>query len=373
MKRVVAAQGRAVVVDVPEPTLRPGELLVAPVYSVISKGTEMHIIHSTGEPASPSDEHDPGPGYYPQPKLRDSGVRWDGPSPRPRLPGTDSLGYSLAGQVVAVSPEITDLKVGDHVACGGNQGAFHAQRVAVPRNLIVPVPQGVTLDQAAFVTLGSISMHALRRTGCQVGETVVVYGLGLLGLLAVQIARAAGMYVVGLDIDDQRVELARELGAQLAVNPQGQDPVAAVLEMTDGFGADGVLLCVVTPSGEPLNLSFDMCRQRGCVVGVGVFGMEIDRERMYTRDVTFYPCLAYGPGRYDAVFEEGNVDYPIGYARWTERRNMRSFLRLVAEGKIDVSPLAPIRVPIDDAPRAYDLLAEPEHPPTVLLTYDAAE
>ena len=373
MKRVVASKGRAVVVDVPEPTLRPGEVLVAPVYSVIATGTETHIIHSTGEPESARDDHDPGPGYYSPPKLRDGGIQWDGPLPRPRLPSTDSLGYSLAGRVVGVSPEITDLKVGDDVACAGNQCAFHAERVAVPRNLIEQVPEGVALDQAAFATLGTISMHALRRTGCQFGETVVVYGLGLMGLLAAQIARTAGMHVVGIDIADQRVEQARELGVQLALNPGQQDPVAAVLEMTDGFGADAVLLCVVTASSEPLNLSFDMCRQRGCVVGVGGFGMEIDRQRMYTRDVTFYPCLAYGPGRYDAVFEEGNVDYPIGYARWTERRNMRAFLRLLAEGKVDVSSLAPIHMRVDDAPRAYDLLLKPEHPPTVLLTYDTGE
>ena len=370
MKRVVASKGRAVVVDVPESTLRPGEVLVAPVYSVIATGTETHIIRGTGESNSQLDNHDPGPGYYSPPKLRDGGIRWDGPLPRPRLPGTDSLGYSLAGRVVGVSPEITDLKVGDDVACAGNQCSFHAERVAVPRNLVEPVPEGLPLDQAAFATLGTTSMHALRRTGCQFGETVVVYGLGLMGLLAVQIAQTAGMYVVGLDIADQRVEQARDLGAQWALNPERQDPVAAILELTDGFGADAVLLCVVTPSSEPLNLSFDMSRQGGCVVGVGGFGMEIDRQRMYMRDVAFYPCLAYGPGRYDSVYEEGNIDYPIGYARWTERRNMRAFIRLLAEGKIDVSSLAPIRMPIDEAPQAYDLLLKPEHPPTVLLTYD---
>ena len=203
-------------VDVPATTGRPGEVLVAPVHAVIAAGTENHIIHSTGEPQAPRDLHDPGPGTYSPPKLRDSGVRWDGPSPRPRLPGTDSLVYSLAGKIVDVSAEITDLKVGDNVACAGNQCAYHAERMATPRNRIAQVPKGVTLDRAAFVTLGTVSLHALRRSGCQCGETVVVYGLGLMELLAAQIARVAGMYVVGLDISDQRLELTRQFRVFLA-------------------------------------------------------------------------------------------------------------------------------------------------------------
>lgn len=369
MRRVFATQGRAVVLDVPEPELRRGEALIAPAFSAISSGTEMHIIQSTARPETTGTDTYPAPRTRRSPKIRNAGTRWDGPAPRAVAPPLAALGYSLAGTVLAVADDVTDLQVGDRVACSGNQCAVHAECVAVPRNLITRVPDNVPLDQAAFVTLGCIAMNGLRRTGCQFGETVVIFGLGLLGLLAVQIARHAGLYVVGLDIDDRRVEQARTLGAHAAINPQHDDPWDAVAALTDGMGADGVFLAVVTPSSEPLNVSFDLCRQRGCVVGVGLFGMDINRDRMYARDVIFHPALAYGPGRYDPVYEEGNVDYPVGYVRWTENRNQAAFLRLLAEGKIDVAPLAPARVPIAEAARAYDLLHSPDRPPTVLLTY----
>ncbi len=370
MKRAFATEGRVVVLDVPEPELRRGEVLVAPAFSAISAGTEMHIIHSTARPETTGTDTYPDPRTARRARIRSGGVQWDGPLPRLVKPPLASIGYSLAGTVVAVAPDVVDLQPGDRVACSGNQCAVHAERVAVPRNLVAKVPDDLALDRAAFVTLGCIAMNGLRRTGCQFGETVVVFGLGLLGLLAVQIARHAGLTVLGLDIDERRVEQALAFGAHRALNPQRENPLAAVWEMTDGMGADGVFLAVVTPSSEPLNLSFDLCRQRGAVVGVGLFGMDIDRDRMYARDAIFYPSIAYGPGRYDPVYEEGNVDYPIGYVRWTENRNQGLVLRWLAEGKIDVGPLAPVRAPLADAPRAYDLLMSAERPPTVLLTYD---
>lgn len=369
MKRAFATEGRVVVLDVPEPTLRAGEVLVAPAFSAISSGTELHIIESTARPETTGTDTYPGPTASRLPRLRSGGTRWEGPAPRSVEPPLAAIGYSLAGTVLATAPNVVDLRPGDRVACSGNQCAVHAERVAVPRNLVARVPDAVPLDQAAFVTLGSIAINGLRRTGCQFGETVVVFGLGLLGLLAVQIARQAGLDVLGLDIDDRRVRQALALGANRAINPQRDDPVAAVEAMTDGLGADGVFLAVVTPSSEPLNLACDLCRQRGRVAGVGLFGMTIERDRMYARDVTFEPVIAYGPGRYDPVYEEGGIDYPIGYVRWTENRNQAFFLRLLAEGKVSVAPLAPVRVRLAEAPRAYKLLMSPERPPTVLLTY----
>jgi threonine dehydrogenase-like Zn-dependent dehydrogenase len=369
MKRAFATEGRVVVLDVPEPTLRAGEVLVAPAYSAISSGTEMHIISSTAKPETTGTDTYPGPLAKPRPQIRNGGTRWDGPHPHIVAPPLAAIGYSLAGTVLAVAPDVLDIHPGDRVACSGNQCAVHAQRVAVPRNLVARVPDNVPLDHAAFVTLGSIAMNGLRRTGCRFGETVAIFGLGLLGLIATQIARQAGFYVLGLDLDERRVQQALAFGAHRAINPQQEDPLEVALQMTDGMGVDGVFLAVVTPSSEPLNLSFDICRQRGSVVGVGLFGMEIDRDRMYARDAIFYPALAYGPGRYDPIYEEGNVDYPVGYVRWTENRNQAAFLRLLAEGKVDVAPLAPVRVPFAEAPQAYDLLQRPDRPPTVLLTY----
>jgi threonine dehydrogenase-like Zn-dependent dehydrogenase len=372
MKRLFATEGRVVVREVPEPEVRAGEILVAPAYSVISSGTERHIIESTARPETTGADTYPRATSSRRPRTRNNGTRWAGAQPRIVAPPLAALGYSLAGTVVAVAPDVVDIDVGARVACSGNQCAVHAERVVVPRNLVAPVPDGVPLEQAAFVTLGAIAMNGLRRTGCRFGETVVIFGLGLLGLLATQIARHAGFYILGLDLDERRLRQALASGAHRVLNPQHEDPREAIWQMTDGMGADGVLLAVATPSSEPLNLSFDLCRQRGRVVGVGLFGMDIDRDRMYARDATFYPAIAYGPGRYDPVYEEGNVDYPIGYVRWTENRNQAAFLRLIAEGVVDVMPLAPDRIPLADAPHAYDLLRRGDRPPTVLLTYDDA-
>jgi len=213
-------------------------------------------------------------------------------------------------------------------------------------------------------------MHSLRRANCQFGETVVVLGLGLLGLLALPVARVAGMYVVGIDPDEQRRGLAASLGANEVIAPETGAAVDLVRRYTRGFGADAVLVTAATDSSEPLNLGFDLCRQRGAVVGVGLFGMSIDRARMFGADVSFYPSVAYGPGRYDPIYEEGGVDYPIGYARWTENRNMEAFLRLVAERQLSVDPLAPLHVPFAEAPAAYQMLLEqPQRPPTVVFEY----
>lgn len=370
MKRVFAVDGKPVVLDVAEPELRANEVLVAPIFSTISVGTETGIIRGSN-PATPETDVFKAPAPS-RPKLRSSGIRWDGDRPRSEEPGRHHLGYGLCGRVLAVAENVTDIAVGDLVACSGDQAAHHAERVAVPRNLLTRVPDGVKPEQAAFVTLGTIAMHGLRRTGCQFGETVVIYGLGLLGLLSVQIATSAGIYAIGLDIDERRFEQALGYGAIAAINPGQTDATAKVHELTNGFGADGVILSVFTESSEPLNHAFDLCRQRGTVVGIGAFGMDIQRDRMFSRDVTLLPSLAYGPGRYDYVYEEGSVDFPIGYVRWAENRNMEAFLRLVAEKKIDLNAMAPVRIPLEDAPAAYELLRSPERPPTVLLTYGAS-
>ncbi len=367
MKRVFAVDGQPTVLEVDEPELRPGEVKVATIVSAISPGTESGIIRASAPSANDAVfAHPP----VPKPKLRNEGRVHAFDRPRPDPPGRFHLGYSLCGRVIAAAPDITDIGIGELVACSGDQSAYHAEIVAVPRNLVARVPDGVTPDQAAFVTLGSIAMHGLRRTGCQFGETVIVYGLGLLGLLTIQIARAAGIYTIGLDIDPARFGLARRFGASQVLDPHDAAVTGTVLTATDGFGADGVVMTLFTESSEPINHAFLLCRQRGAVVGVGAFGMEIDRQTMYSRDIAFYPSLAYGPGRYDHVYEEGGVDYPIGYARWTENRNAGAFLRLLADGKVDVEALAPDRVPIANAPEAYALLRSSDRPATVLLTFE---
>lgn len=368
MKRVFAHGGRAVVRDVPEPRVRPGHVLVQTAFSAISAGTEGWIMRGTADPNYVNHEY-PDPSS-PGPQYRDPQVSYQGPQPLTQNDGEyASIGYSNAGRVLQVGEGIADLKPGDRVACSGSQCAVHAEICSVPRNLIARVPDNLGLDQAAFVTLGAISMEALRRTDTRFGEVVVVYGLGLLGLLCTQMARYAGIRVIGLDLDPRRLDQATRYGADLVLDPTREDPLRAVRGFTNGFGADGVILGIVDSSSEPLNLSFEMTRHRGTVVGLGLFGMDIGRSRMFDHDVHFVGSRAYGPGRYDPVYEEGNVDFPIGYVRWTENRNQVEFLREVATGAVKVEELAPIRVGVDDAARAYELLASRDRPPTVLIDY----
>jgi len=370
MKRVFAHKGEPVVRDVPEPVLRPGEVLVETAYSAVSAGTELWILDGSADPDYEVKEYPPDPPAWP--KIRSEIARRH-PLPRPHEAGYHSIGYSLAGRVTAVHDDVVDLAAGDLVACSGSQCAHHAEVVAVPRNLVARVPQGLALDQAAFVTLGAVAMTGLRETRCHFGETVVLYGMGLLGLLSAQIGRAAGFQIIGLDIDPARLAFARRLGVEHVFDPRETNVVEEVRNLTDGFGADGVVLGVKTDSSEPLNLSFDMGRQGARVVAQGLFGWEIDRGRLYANQVSVHPAIGYGTGRYDPVYEEGNVDFPIGMARWTGRRNAEHFLRMVRDGLVSLGEFAPDPVPIGEAPRAYAMLRSPDRPLTVLLSYQGPD
>ena len=368
MLRIFAELGAPVVREVGEPEVRPGEVLVDTAFSTVSSGTETIILRRSLENPGVDEEY---PGSDPHwPKIRD-GLAGHAFPRNPEGGAGVALGYSASGVVRAVGEGVLDIVPGMRVGCSGSQCAHHAQVIAVPRNLVTVLPDSVSLRQGAFVTLGTIATEALRKADVKFGETVVVYGLGLLGLLASQIARAGGLYVIGLDIDPNRLELARSLGFTNVFDPRDAATDQRIRELTGGFGADAVLLGIVTDSNEPLNHALDLCRQRGTVVGVGVFGMTISRSRMGGNDVTIKQSIAYGPGRYDHEYEEGGVDYPIGLVRWTEHRNMDHFIRLVAEGAVDVSGLAPEPFPIADAPKGYALLTSSGRPPTVQFSHQA--
>jgi threonine dehydrogenase-like Zn-dependent dehydrogenase len=373
--RIVARGGEVVLVTGPPPRLRRGEVLVATQYSVISPGTERTILEATRAPGWASHE-------YPEPEqawplVRSGGVRHD--LLLPRVPATDyaSLGYSLAGRVVAVADDVSDLAPGDLVACGGSQCAFHSEQVAVPRNLTVRVPDGLGADQAAFVTLGSIALEALRRSGRTLGETVTVFGCGVLGVLITMLARAAGLYVIAVDPDPRRREVAAAAGAvPVETAPAGTGPIedasdlaAAVRARTDGFGADAAVITVTTEASDVVNAAVDVLRPGGVVVGVGQFGMGLGRDRWFGAQATILPSIAYGPGRYDPVYEENNWDYPINVVRWTENRNMAAFLRLAADGRLDLDQIPVMRVPAADAARAYTALAAGGLPLTGMISY----
>jgi NADPH:quinone reductase-like Zn-dependent oxidoreductase len=362
--RIVARGGEVVLVTEPAPELRRGEVLVATQYSVISPGTERTILEATRAEGWASHEY-PEPDQE-WPPVRSGGVRHD--LLLPRSPGQDyaSLGYSVAGRVLAVAEDVTDLAAGDLVACGGSQCAFHSEQVAVPRNLTVRVPDGLGADLAAFVTLGSIALEALRRSGRTLGETIVVFGCGVLGVLITKLARAAGIYVLAVDPDPERREVAVAAGAFPA---GGEDLAGQVRARTDGFGADAAVITVTTEASDVVNAAVDVLRPGGVVVGVGQFGMGLSRDRWFGAQATILPSIAYGPGRYDPVYEENNWDYPIGVVRWTENRNMAAFLRLAADGRLDLDQIPVIRVPAADAAQAYAALATGGLPLTGLICY----
>jgi threonine dehydrogenase-like Zn-dependent dehydrogenase len=272
--------------------------------------------------------------------------------------------------VIATSEDVVDLKAGDLVACSGSQCAFHAQRVAVPRNLTVRIPDGVPAEKAAYVTLGAIAVEALRRSERTFGETVVVFGCGVLGVLITMLAKASGMSVVGVDPQPDRRQVVRDAGAVLALDPASGDLAEQARAHTDGFGADAALIAVTTDRSEVLTAAVKMLRPGGVVVGIGQFAMGLDRDAWVQANVSLVPAVAYGPGRYDPVYEENNWDFPIGLVRWTENRNMAMFLRFVAEARVDLDRVPTSRVPFRDAETVYAALAQCSLPLTGLLMYD---
>ena len=284
-----------------------------------------------------------------------------------QLSAGNPTGYSAAGTVLAVGEDIKDLRPGDRVACAGAQCAHHAEIIAVPRNLTVPIPDNLDFSSAATVTLGAIALQGVRRASPTLGENFVVLGLGILGQLTAQILQANGCHVIGLDIDYQRVELAKKLGMEFGFANQGEDNISAVHRLTQGIGADGVIITAATSSNALVADAFKMSRKKGRVVLVGDVGLALNRGDFYQKEVDFLISCSYGPGRYDGHYEEQGLDYPIGYVRWTENRNMAEYLRLIANGKINVNALISETVSIEKAPQAYDALNNPESNPKPLL------
>ncbi len=283
-----------------------------------------------------------------------------------------TLGYSLVGEVLAVGPRTEGVAVGDKVACAGAGHANHAEVAAIPGNLFVTVPAGIADEDAAYVTLGAIAMHGLRQTNQQFGAAVMIVGLGLVGQIALQLCKAAGMKVIGVDLDDAKLELALKQGADVAAKPDDAALAAGVAAQTDGHGVDAVLLCAGSKdSGAPFEAIAPHCRDRARVVVVGDVKMDIPRNVYFKKELEILQSRSYGPGRYDPDYEEKGRDYPIGYVRWTERRNMAAFMDMLAAGQLDMQALTTHRFPVEQAAVAYDLVTGKKQEFTVgiVLTY----
>ena len=375
MRQVLLKEGRAVLENVPEPQAGPGRLLVRTAYSVLSAGTERAALHA-GEAASILHRMgDPSTFRKALDVLTTEGPKAIVDRIRSaREPHAVAPGYAASGRVQVAGAGVLDLPPGTAVACAGAGIASHAEWIAVPRMLVVPVPEGVPLDEAAFATLGSIALQGVRRSGIQIGECAVVLGLGLIGALAGQILRAAGARVLGFDPDPGRAALGRALGLE-AHDFGARDPRDQVPRATGGLLADTVLICAAASGAEVANLAMRLCRKKGRVVIVGDVGLDLDRSLMYEKELDVLISTSYGPGRYDPTYEEQGIDYPAPYVRWTLNRNMAAFLDLLRDGRVRVRPLIDRVFPLDEAAAAYEAIdrdAPGERPVGVLLRYPAA-
>src|SRR5437867_157412 len=371
--------GSVRVMDVPTPRIEPNHVFVRVAASLISSGTERMVAEFAGKGLLRKGLARPDLVRQVLDKARREGILTALEVVRNRLDRPLSLGYSNAGTVVAVGEQVTDLSVGQRVACGGMGYASHAEFVAVPRNLVVPIPDGtgqrralqtISFEEAAFTTVGAIAVHGLRLANVQLGETLAVLGLGLIGLLVVQVAKAAGCVVLGMDPNQERCRMATTLGCDGTAC--SSEEMKALVHARSAVGAvDAVLITAATASSEPVELAGVISRDRGTIVAVGLTGMDIPRKLYYEKELTFRVSRSYGPGRYDPAYEEKGQDYPLGYVRWTENRNMQAFLQLVADGKVDSKPLVTHRFEIEDAVRAYDLVTGRTEEPSlgVLITY----
>jgi len=360
--------GQALIEDVPVPQPGNDSALVRTAYSLVSAGTERMLVSFAKQGLVGKARSRPDLVREVLNKARREGLLTTFDAAMNKLDQPLALGYSSAGTIIQTGSDLRGYKTGDRVACAGGGYAVHAEFAVVPQNLMVPIPDSVDFEQAAFATIGAIAMQGFRLADVQVGARVGVIGLGLLGLLAAGIANAAGCQVLGVDLDLKRVELALQMGAQKAVT-RGQ-ALEAAEAFTQGRGLDVVLICADTAENDPVELAGEISRDRANVVIVGAVGMTVPRKPYFEKELNLIVSRSYGPGRYDPNYEEKGQDYPIGYVRWTEARNMESVLSLMAEDKLDIEPLITHRVPITEGQRAFEIITGKEPYIGVLLTYE---
>lgn len=345
--------GKAEIVDVPVPAIKPGHILVRNHASVVSSGTERMVVEFAEKNLLMKAKSRPDLVKQVIDKAQREGIVPTIQSALNRLDTPMALGYSSAGEVIVVGEGIENIKPGDRVACAGGGFACHAEYVLIPKNLFAIIPENVSYDEAAFSTLGAISLHGFRIAAPQIGERVAIVGLGLLGLLMIDICLAAGCQVFGIDLDIKRVEIAKQRGV-LAVQREDAFDQGQVFSENRGF--DVVFICADAHSNDPIELAGQLSRDRGTVVAVGAVGLEIPRKIYYEKEINFQISRSYGPGRYDDNYEERGQDYPFGYVRWTEGRNLAAVIELIASKKLDVKSLITHRFSIDNSVQAYETI-----------------
>lgn len=371
MKQIAQYQdGRLELQDVPVPVAPPGGILVRTLCSVISPGTERMKVEQARMSLLQKAKARPDQVKKVIDTAKTLGWKAALEKVRNRLESPTPLGYSAAGVVVAVDELNTRFRVGDRVACGGAECAFHAEMIAVPDLLAASIPEGVEDWEAAYTTLGSISMEAVRQSGARLGERVLVMGQGLVGLLATSLLKASGARVMGVDFVASRLQTALAMGAERVVNPSQSKLEDEVRAWTHGHGVDAVLLCVGGKGREAADTAIACLRDRGVMVIVGIYDAELSWKTAYMKDIQVRYSRSYGPGRYNPQYEWGGQDYPIGHVRWTENRNFEACLELMRTGQLDLKPVTTRRVPFAGVCEVYDQL---EGEIGIVIEYNTAE
>lgn len=371
MKQILQSlkTGATEVAEVPLPRVSHGQLLITTSCTLVSAGTERMLVEFGKAGWIDKARQQPDKVRMVLDKIKTDGLMPTAEAVFNKLDQPLPLGYCNVGRVAKVGAGKTAFEVGDRVISNGK----HAEVVSAPFNLCAKVPESVSDDEAAFTVLGAIALQGIRLVQPTLGETVVVTGLGLIGLMTVQLLRANGCRVLGLDFDPTKLALAKQFGAEVVDLATGQDPVRVAEFYSRGRGVDAVIVTAATKSSEPIHQAALMCRKRGRIVLVGVTGLELSRDDFFKKELTFQVSASYGPGRYDPNYEEKGQDYPVGFVRWTEQRNFEAVLDMMADGRVDVKPLISHRFQMNEAEKAYELVAGRKSSLGILLEYPGIE
>ncbi|MBN1256671.1 MAG: bi-domain-containing oxidoreductase [Planctomycetes bacterium] len=361
--------GETSLTDVPAPQVKPGHVLIRTRNSLISAGTERMLVEFGKANLLDKARQQPEKVLQMLDKIRTDGLLPTLDAVKSKLDSPLPLGYCNAGVVIGVGEGVEGIKPGDRVASNGP----HAEIVCVPKNLCAKIPGDVDDEAAAFTVAGAIALQSVRLAKPELGETIVVTGLGLIGLLVVQLLRASGCRVLAIDFNDARLSLAGNFGAEVIKLTETDSPINAAMQFSRGLGVDAVIIAASTKSSKPLQQAAEMCRVRGRVVLVGAVGMELKREPLYQKEITVQVSCSYGPGRYDPSYEEEGNDYPLGYVRWTEQRNLEAFLLMLAQKRVDITPLITHRYALEKTHEAYKTLTDDNSALGILLQYPVVE
>ncbi len=351
MKQIIQdlKSGDTILEEVPVPMVRKGTVLIKTHRTLVSLGTERMLVEFSKANFIDKARQQPDKVKQVIEKIQSDGLRPTLEAVFRKLGEPLPLGYCNAGEVIDVGEGVTEFKVGDRVISNGN----HAEVVCIPKNLVAKIPDGVSYDEAAFTVIGSIALQGIRLINPTFGETIVVTGLGLIGLIAAQLLMANGCQVIGLDFDQSKVDLASQWGVKAINAAKEPNTLKLIEELTNGIGVDGVLITASTKSNDVISQAARMCRKRGRVVLVGVIGLDIQRADFYEKEISFQVSCSYGPGRYDSFYENKGMDYPIGFVRWTQKRNFEAILHAILSKKIDINPLITEVIDLKDYNQIY--------------------